>query len=41
MGVATIVLSILGVAETGTLVLLLGIGMAALGLVALDQIGEV
>jgi small-conductance mechanosensitive channel len=41
MGVATVVLSILGAAETGTLVLLLGIGLAALGLAALDQIQEV
>lgn len=41
MGVATVVLSILGAVETGTLVLLLGIGLAALGLVALDQVREV
>ncbi len=41
MGVATVVLSILGAAEASTLILLLGIGLAALGLVALDQIQEV
>ena len=41
MGVATVVLSLLGAVETGTLVLLLGLGRAALGLVALDQVREV
>ena len=41
MGVATVVMSILGVVEASTLVLLLGIGLAALGLVALDQTPEV
>jgi hypothetical protein len=41
MGVATVVLSILGATEARTLVLLLGIGLAALGLVGLMQTEEV
>ena len=40
MGVAALVMSILGVAETNTLVILLAIGMFCLGLTALDQVDE-
>jgi hypothetical protein len=40
MGVATLVMSILGVAETDTLITLLAIGLFCLGLTALDQVNE-
>ena len=40
MGVAALVMSILGVAETSTLITLLAIGMFCLGLTALDQVNE-
>ena len=37
MGVASVVLSVLGTVPVQTIVLLLGIGVFALGLAALDQ----
>jgi hypothetical protein len=37
MGVATVVLNLLGAASSGTLFTLLGIGLFALGLDALDR----
>ena len=37
MGVAAVVLSVLGEAEVETLVTLLGIGLASLGIAALNQ----
>ena len=40
MGVAALVMSILGVAESDTLITLLAIGMFCLGLTALDQVDE-
>ena len=40
MGVAVVVMGILGAAETNTLVTLLGIGLFCLGLSALDQVNE-
>ena len=40
MGVAVVVLGILGTAEINTLITLLGIGLFCLGLSALDQVNE-
>jgi hypothetical protein len=40
MGVAALVMSILGVAETDTLITLLAIGMFCLGVASLDQTNE-
>ena len=40
MGVVTVVISILGVATSETLILLLGIGVFCLGLAALSSIKE-
>ena len=40
MGVAALVMSILGVADTDTLITLLAIGMFCLGLTTLDQVNE-
>ena len=40
MGVAVVVMSILGSADTNTLITLLGIGLFCLGLSALDQVNE-
>jgi len=40
MGVAALVLSILGVAGADTLIILLAIGMFCLGVTALDQTNE-
>ena len=40
MGVAVVVMSILGAADTDTLITLLGIGLFCLGLAALDKVNE-
>ncbi len=40
MGVATVVISILGAADVDTLVMLLGIGVFCLGVAALSDINE-
>ncbi len=40
MGVATVVMGILGTVETNTLITLLGIGVFCLGLSALDQVND-
>ena len=40
MGVAVVVLGILGVAEASTMITLLGIGLFCLGLSALDKVDE-
>lgn len=40
MGVAALVMSILGVVDTDTLITLLAIGMFCLGLAALDQVKD-
>jgi len=40
MGVAVVVMGILGSADTDTLITLLGIGLFCLGLAALNQVNE-
>jgi small-conductance mechanosensitive channel len=40
MGVAVVVLGILGVAEVSTMITLIGIGLFCLGLSALDQVKD-
>ena len=40
MGVAVVVMGILGTADTDTLITLLGIGVFCLGLSALDQVND-
>ena len=40
MGVAVIVLGILGVAEVSTMITLIGIGLFCLGVAALDRVNE-
>jgi hypothetical protein len=40
MGVAVVVMGILGAADTDTLITLLGIGLFCLGLSALDQVND-